>query len=109
MSSARWKQALFHIPIADKDQRNLIVRRFAKLCRESYQVPNSLRVTGVQWDPAQDKKAGAYSDVYSGMLNGEIVAIKQLRVFHLIKDSQKPPSLEVIFVLCLWRRSRPDI
>lgn len=85
-------------PAISQEARWLLIRRLQKLACEASRFPSQLSVTGVEWKQTENLGKGGFADVYRGTCNGDIVAVKTLRTFHMVKASDEPRVKRVRFI-----------
>ncbi|GJE91855.1 kinase-like protein [Phanerochaete sordida] len=64
-------------------------RLFVRLCEASLQLPDALCLANVQVDNQHPVDQGSFGIIYKGMLGGNAIALKAIRIFAQRQDSTK--------------------
>jgi serine/threonine protein kinase len=65
----------------DKSLQRLLIRTIAKLSKKSGQVPSCLMLRGVREIGEHLVDGGSFGDVWKGVVEGHVIAIKAMRFF----------------------------
>lgn len=69
----------------------------------SFQLPETLFLTGVIIQNTKQVAAGGYADIHMGRYRGRLVALKTMRVFTQQTPKEVSKSLKVVFIVAALR------
>lgn len=75
--------------------RSRIRTLMTKLALTSGRLPKALFLQDVQRTSIDPVAQGSFSDIYEGQFQGKAVALKRLRVFHMIEDTKTVRVIEI--------------
>ncbi len=84
-------------PDVSLEARWLLLRRLQKLACEASLLPSHLYIDGVECQGRECLGNGGFADVFRGTYNGNVVAVKHLRTFNMIKTTEEPKVKRVRF------------